>query len=294
MARGELLSILGLYQFDNTLFDEIVIPNEINKDVLIENILLDCAELEIVYPNSSVMKSAIGIWSKSRIKSWNDMKNVLIVENYRPFINLERKEKGYDLETRNLNTKETESLNSTTSGNSESTINSTTTENSESTTSENSESATKSSRTNNTTSSSNQDLDSTTTNKVSAFNSSAFENKEQSIVDSTTTNSGSATENESLNSTATNSGTKSQESNGEITNETTNESSDSSATTSSNNSNIDNTGTIRKDYEHNFEGDSAMFTKQNIIEQEMEMRLKYDLYKIIIDEFKKKFCLLIY
>ena len=238
MARGELLSVLGLYQFDNTLFDEIVIPSEINKDVLIENILLDCAELEIVYPNSSVMKSAIGIWSKSRLKSWNDMKNVLIVENYRPFINLERKESGFDLETRKLNTKEVESSNSTINSSNESSSNS----------------------------SSTQDEDSTTTNKISAFNSSDFENKEQSILDSTST----------------------------IENESSNESTGTSTNTSNSNSNLDNTGTIRKDYEHSFEGDSAMFTKQNIIEQEMEMRLKYDLYKIIIDEFKKKFCLLIY
>ena len=62
----------------------------------------------------------------------------------------------------------------------------------------------------------------------------------------------------------------------------------------SNQSNVDNTGTVRNEYEHTFEGDSAMFTKQNIVNQEMEMRLKYDLYKIIIDEFKMKFCLLIY
>ena len=238
MARGELLSVLGLYQFDNTLFDEIVLPNEINKDVLIENILLDCAELEIVYPSPNVMKSAIGIWSKSRIKSWNDMKNVLIVENYRPFINLERKEKGYDLETRNLKTKGNDTSNSTTNSSIDTSSNS----------------------------SSTQTQDSTTTDKISAFNSSNFENKEQSIVDNdSTTNI-----------------------------ENSEESSETITNASTNNSNLDNTGTIKKDYEHTFEGDSAMFTKQNIIEQEMEMRLKYDLYKIIIDEFKKKFCLLIY
>ena len=262
MARGELLSILGLYQYDDSIFDKLVLPSEINKEVLVNNIILDCAEFEILYPNPNIMKEAIGFWSKSRLKSWEDMKNVLIVENYKPFINLERRESGYDLETRDLNTKGTESLNSTTSGNSDSTTNSTINSNA----------------TNDITSSSTQDLDSTTTNKVSAFNSSAFENKEQSIVDSTTTNSG----------------TESQESKEKTTNNIVNESSDSNTTTSSNNSNVDNTGTIRNDYEHTFEGDSAMFTKQNIIEQEMEMRLKYDLYKIIIDEFKKKFCLLIY
>ena len=210
MARGELLSVLGLYQWDNTIFDEFVFPSEITKETLINNILIDCAELEVLYSNPNVLKSAIGFWSQSRIKAWNDMKNVLIVEDYRPFINLERKESGYDLETRDLNS--SSSGTSTSSG-----------------------------------------TDGTNTiNKISAFNSSNFENKDSS------------------------------------------ESSSSSTSNGSTSSNIDDTGTIRKDYEHNFEGDSAMFTKQNIIEQEMEMRLKYDLYKIIIDEFKKKFSLLIY
>lgn len=202
MARGELLSVLGLYQYDNTLFDEFVFPSEITKETLINNILIDCAELEVLYSNPNVLKSAIGFWSQSRIKAWNDMKNVLIVEDYKPFINLERKESGYDLETRDLNS--SSSANENASGN--------------------------------------------VLNKISAFNSSSLENKDSS------------------------------------------DTSSNSSTTS----NIDDTGTIRKDYEHTFEGDSAMFTKQNIIEQEMEMRLKYDLYKIIIDEFKKKFCLLIY
>ena len=194
MARGELLSILGLYQYDDSIFDELVLPSEINKEVLVNNIILDCAEFEILYPNPNIMKEAIGFWSKSRLKAWEDMKNVLIVENYRPFINLERRESGYDLETRALKTQGTDSLNSSTIGTSDSTTNS--------------------SGTNETTSSNTQDLDSTTTNKVSAFNSSNFENKEQSIVDSTTSNSGS----------------ESQESSQEITNETN----DSITTTSSN------------------------------------------------------------
>lgn len=202
MARGELLSILGLYQYDDSIFDKLVLPSEINKEVLVNNIILDCAEFEILYPNPNILKESIGFWSESRIKAWEDMKNVLIVENYRPFINLERKESGYDLETRDLNSK----ANAIENANGK------------------------------------------VLNKISAFNSNNLENKDSS-------------------DTSSNSNTS---------------------------SNVDDTGTIRKDYEHTFEGDSAMFTKQNIIEQEMEMRLKYDLYKIIIDEFKKKFCLLIY
>ena len=238
MARGELLSVLGLYQYDNTIFDEFVFPSPITKEVLVNNILVDCAELEVVYPNPDILKKAIGYWSQSRLQAWTDMKNVLIVENYRPFVNLQRKESGYDLETRNLKTVGVDSLTSSTSSSNDSSSSST----------------------------GSQDLDSTTTGKISAFNSSGFENKDQSIVDSSISTSDT----------------------------TTSESTDTSSTTSSNNSNVDNTGTVRNEYEHNFEGDSALYSKQSIIEREMEVRLKYDLYRIIIDDFKKKFCLLIY
>lgn len=45
------LSILGLYQRDPTLFDELELPGDMNKDVLIDSILYEAASLEAYYPD---------------------------------------------------------------------------------------------------------------------------------------------------------------------------------------------------------------------------------------------------
>ena len=86
-----VISILGLYQWDNTLFDAMVLPDEIDKDTLVNNILMECAELEVLYTNPSFMKNAIGYWSLKRYHAWDKLQTVLY-ENYDPFINIKRDE----------------------------------------------------------------------------------------------------------------------------------------------------------------------------------------------------------
>ena len=58
------LSILGLYQWDNTLFDPLTVPAGVDKQTVVNNILMDCAELEVLYSNPDTMKTAISIWSE--------------------------------------------------------------------------------------------------------------------------------------------------------------------------------------------------------------------------------------
>ena len=86
-----VISILGLYQWDNTLFDAMVLPDEIDKDTLVNNILMECAELEVLYTNPSFMKNAIGYWSLKRYHAWDKLQTVLY-EDYEPFINIKRDE----------------------------------------------------------------------------------------------------------------------------------------------------------------------------------------------------------
>ena len=42
-----VMSILGLYQWDNTIFDAMVLPDQIDKTTLINNILDESAEQEV-------------------------------------------------------------------------------------------------------------------------------------------------------------------------------------------------------------------------------------------------------
>lgn len=66
------MSILSLYRYDNTIFDTLETPFDDNTE-LINDILLECAELEILYPDSDFMKWAIGAWSKIENVTWQKM-----------------------------------------------------------------------------------------------------------------------------------------------------------------------------------------------------------------------------
>lgn len=71
MARGSRISLLGLYTWDNTIFENFMIPSSVDRDVLINNLLMECSELEVLYPDSDFMKNAIEQWSKKEIDNWN-------------------------------------------------------------------------------------------------------------------------------------------------------------------------------------------------------------------------------
>ena len=101
MGRGKTISLLGLYRYDNTLFNDMVVPVEIDKDVLVNNILLETAELEILYPNPDILKAGIEMWSKKRLQAWQRMA-VVLYEEYDAFINIKRDEERTITQTRNL------------------------------------------------------------------------------------------------------------------------------------------------------------------------------------------------
>ena len=43
-----LLSIMGLYEYDNNIFQGLQVPEGLNREAVINEILLQCAELEIM------------------------------------------------------------------------------------------------------------------------------------------------------------------------------------------------------------------------------------------------------
>ena len=100
---GALLSVLGLYNYDDTLFDRLVLPEGVDKDILIENIISECAELEVLYSDPDYMKYAIGVWSNKELPTWYRILRTSELE-YNPLYNVDATE--YTKESRDL--KETE------------------------------------------------------------------------------------------------------------------------------------------------------------------------------------------
>ena len=94
MGMGASLSLIGLYQWNNGLFETMAIPDGFTneqKDLLINSILLECGELEVIYPNYDFMKFAIEAWSHKELPTWQRVYNASLLE-YNPIENYNRTE----------------------------------------------------------------------------------------------------------------------------------------------------------------------------------------------------------
>lgn len=104
------LSILGLYNYDNSIFNLFVVPDGMDKELIINNILLECAEMEIIYPEPDIMKYAIGLWSNKQLESWERMYKAMQLE-YDPIYNYDRFEEWLDSNTATTHSNTNSNLN---------------------------------------------------------------------------------------------------------------------------------------------------------------------------------------
>lgn len=89
------LTMIGLYEYDNTLFDNLSLPVELDKDTLVDNILLRSGEFEVIYPDADFMKFSIGAWSRKWSATITRWVNALAIE-YNPLENYDRYEHWTD------------------------------------------------------------------------------------------------------------------------------------------------------------------------------------------------------
>lgn len=64
------LSIMGFYNYNSAIFDDFSVPAGMDKQLAIDSILLNCAELEVIYTNYDVLKYAIKQWSAKELANW--------------------------------------------------------------------------------------------------------------------------------------------------------------------------------------------------------------------------------
>ena len=115
------LSIQGIYDYDNTVFDGFDAPSytddnnvvhTLNRDDVINNILLQCAELELVYPSVQMMKFAIGVWSASNSRTWDKLYKSMYLE-YNPIWNVDATETETETNERDISRQHTGTNNNT-------------------------------------------------------------------------------------------------------------------------------------------------------------------------------------
>lgn len=95
MGKAVNLSPLGLYNWDDTLFDLMVIPEALDRNTLLDNLLAETAELEVLYPNPVVFKNLLGVWSHKQLDIWNRLYETTQYD-YNPIENYNRYETGSD------------------------------------------------------------------------------------------------------------------------------------------------------------------------------------------------------
>lgn len=125
------LDLLGMYNYDPTVLDLLVIPEEVDRPTLIDNLLMETAETEVLYTNVGFLKMAIGSWSKKNLPVWEELYKTTQYE-YNPIwnkdgtveetitrdlattedvtTNVDREDKLTDKNTRNFEDKETRDL----------------------------------------------------------------------------------------------------------------------------------------------------------------------------------------
>lgn len=204
MIRAKI-SILTLYNWDETLLDLIKLPSEVDKDTLKNKILYDAGRLGAVYPDAEFMKESIFWWSSARLESWEKM-SAALAEDYEPLYNKD----AYYTET------ETRDLDRAENGNR----------------------------------SGNTGTSDTTIDSIKGFNSSNWAEHDKSA------STGSSSERETRNNTTAE---------------------DETITRS------------RREY-----GNIGVTTSQQMLEAEVELRTKYNIYEIITREFIERYCLMVY
>lgn len=91
------LSIQGMYEYDPTIFNGLNLPtytddnqvvHSIDREALLNNILLECAELEVIYPKIETMRIAIAAWSVANQNKWQKLLATEYI-NYNPIWNVD-------------------------------------------------------------------------------------------------------------------------------------------------------------------------------------------------------------
>lgn len=95
MSRGAKLTILGLYNYNSDIFQGFNVPEGMDRETVLNEILLQCGNLELIYPTYNILKLAITNWAKVEQPIWTKLYKTENLD-YNPIWNVDGKviEKG--------------------------------------------------------------------------------------------------------------------------------------------------------------------------------------------------------
>lgn len=95
------LSLLGLWRWSPDVLDLLQLPSELDREAVINELLLQCAEVEILYPDPDFLKQAVGAWSRIMLPIWQRLYSTTVLE-YDPISNYDRHEEWSDSGSGNM------------------------------------------------------------------------------------------------------------------------------------------------------------------------------------------------
>lgn len=299
MARRAMITPLTIYNQDNTIFDGLTLPDyhfpraieyddlflregwTLDKQILIDNILLETAELDTIYTDPDFLKFAISAWARKEFPVWRSLYETLFYK-YNPIWNKDGSIKETESQIRDLvlkNSKTISHMNATVNNESE---NIDDTDNTV-------ESGTHNEARNNVRVNNKDEVtDSTTENKVSAFDSmSTYTPRDKSDTDTEVSTGENETSVENLSGGEDGTTDRTYNRNRSNINNRVDNGTETEDTENTDSGTIDRNNT-------RFEfGNIGVTTTQQMIQAERDL-VKFNIYDFIIDSFKARFCVLIY
>lgn len=101
-AKITLIGIENYLNPDRSVFDSMILPEGIDKDVLIGSIILRCQEFELLYSDPEFLIPAVGVWSRKNYRTFDKWVKALEIE-YDPLFNYDRTEEYTDTHTGSSN-----------------------------------------------------------------------------------------------------------------------------------------------------------------------------------------------
>lgn len=85
--------IRALLDYDNTIFDNLVLPEDVKAADVIDHIIYKYGDMPLFSPDPAVIKFYIGRWSNRRLPLWNRFKSAITAQ-YNPLENYDRHEES--------------------------------------------------------------------------------------------------------------------------------------------------------------------------------------------------------
>lgn len=100
------ITLIGLTKFDSSLFDDLQLPDGIDKDLFVNSLLLKGGEFETLYPDPEFMRYSIAVWGRKWYRTFAEWLKGTQAE-WNPIHNYDRFEESEDKDNKTFGNRTT-------------------------------------------------------------------------------------------------------------------------------------------------------------------------------------------